>query len=264
MYQLESRKKLDEFKNRKFENHKFFAVFIDGTNVGGQSIVTALGVDIEGNKHFLGFSEGSTENYEITKELLVSFRERGLKFTDKVIFILDGSGSLKKAIKEQFGDSAVIQRCTNHKLWNLLAKLPEKHHEECKLRYRRIFSCNEYSDAKEEYLGFETWLSRISYSASNSLKEAEYDLLTIHKIRMPVEMRKTFLTTNTIESGFSGPKSLMKRVKKWNLGTDMISRWVSVNLLYQEKRFRKINGVNKINIFLADFLEQQLDKKVAA
>jgi hypothetical protein len=58
----------------------------------------------------------------------------------------------------------------------------------------------------------------------------------------------------------------MPFVKKWKLDSDMLDRWISISLLYQEKKFRKAKGINSLNIFLYKFTKNQvnIDNKKAA
>jgi len=255
----ESRKSLEYFKNRDFKDKEFFALLVDGTRIGDQVVVVAMGVDISGSKNFIGFSEGSKENFEVVKSLLDTFDEKNILFTKNIICVLDGSKALEKAIKNKFGDRVFIQRCKIHKKRNILAKLKESYHADFNIKYNRIFECNNYKDAYDELQSLIHWLEEINYSASESLKEAGEKLLTLHKINMPPEIRKSFSTTNPIESGFTGPKGNLKRVKRWRLNSDMLNRWVSICLLYQEENFNKIRGVNKLNSFLYSFLNSKFN-----
>ena len=66
---------------RRFEGKEFFALFIDGVNFGGDMVVVALGVDTQGNKHFIGISQGSTENAEIVSDLLAGIADRQIQFS---------------------------------------------------------------------------------------------------------------------------------------------------------------------------------------
>jgi putative transposase len=258
----ESRKSLNEINERKFEGKEFFALFIDGTNFGGDTVLVALGVDLQGNKHFIGILQGSSENAEIVSELLANIKERQIKFSCNVICVLDGAKALRKGVVDHFGESADIQRCLNHKVRNVEAKLDKKYHSAFNRRIHQAYSLNNYSECKTSMNDIVKWLSDISHNASESLKEGMDDLLTLHRIGMPPELRKSFYTSNPIDSAFSSTKLRTMRVKRWNKKTDMIKRWASTHLLEQEKTFRKVNAFGMIDLFLINYLS--LDKKVAA
>lgn len=262
----ESRKSMEQFKARTFEGIQFFALIMDGTYVNSQAVVTAMGVDTNGNKHFIGYSIGSSENTEVVRTLLNTFEEKKVSFTENILCVLDGSKSLERAVTDKFGEKVFIQRCKIHKLRNIYSKIPKKYYTEFKNRYNKIFTCNKFEDAKKELESVTKWLSEISYSAKESLEEAGEKLITLQKIGMPGELMRSFNTTNLIESAFSAPKCSLRRVKKWNLESDMLDRWISISLLYQEKRFRKVKGVNSLNLFIHKFTKPNFTvdlKKIA-
>jgi putative transposase len=262
-----SREYLNEFNARKFPGKIFWAIMIDGIAVGGDVIVVVLGVDTEGNKHFLGISQGSTENSVIVAECLHRLDERDIQFADRVVAVLDGSKALRKAVVERFGDRVEIHRCLIHKMRNIEAKLAKKYHAEFKEKIKRAYWLNDYNDAKAEMTLALDWLRKISSNAAESLEEGFEDLLTLHRIKMPPELRTSFYTTNLIESGFSNPRFKMNRVKKWIKSGDMIQRWAGAALFYQEKKFRKVKRYDMIDKFLKLFIknkENKIDKETAA
>ena len=198
-----------------FEGKEFFALFIDGVNFGGDMVVVALGVDKQGSKHFIGISQGSTENAEIVSDLLGSIAERKIRFSHKVICVLDGSKALRKGVIEHFGDRADIQRCLIHKIRNVEAKLDKAYHSDFKEKIHQAYSLNGYEECKASMNSIVKWLSKISHNASESLQEGLNDILTLHRISMPPELRKSFYTTNVIDSAFAHPKFKIRRVKRW-------------------------------------------------
>jgi putative transposase len=258
----ESRKSLNEMNQRKFEGKEFFALFVDGVNFGGDMVIVALGVDMQGNKHFIGISQGSTENAEIVSELLASIAERNIQFSHRVICVLDGSKALRKGVVNHFGDRADIQRCLIHKIRNVEAKLDKVYHSDFKAKIHQAYSLNGYEECKASMNSIVNWLSKISHNASESLKEGLDDILTLHRIKMLPELRKSFYTTNVIDSAFATPKFKVRRVKRWRKNNDMIKRWAGSHLLEQEKTFRKVNAFGLIEEFLKIYLA--VDKKQAA
>ena len=145
-----------------------------------------------------------------------------------VICVLDGSKALRKGILEHFGDRADIQRCLIHKIRNVEAKLDKEYHFDFKEKIHQAYSMNDYDACKLSMNNLVTWLGKISHNAAESLQDGLEDIFTLHRISesdMPPELRKTFYTTNLIESGFSSPKLRVRRVKRWRKNTDMIKRW---------------------------------------
>ncbi len=71
----------------------------------------ALGITSEGVKIPLGLWEGSTENATVATALLSDLVGRGLDPEQGMLFVIDGSKALRKAIRAVFGERATVQRC---------------------------------------------------------------------------------------------------------------------------------------------------------
>ena len=100
------------------------AMMIDGVHFAESCCVVALGFDLQGTKHPLALVEGSTENANLTTDLLVGLRDRGLDVTRPILVVLDGSSALRKAVVDVF-DHPIIARCQLHKIRNVQDKLPQ-------------------------------------------------------------------------------------------------------------------------------------------
>lgn len=259
-----SRESLNHLNSRRFPDQTFWCIVLDGIVFGGSVVIVALGVDTAGNKHFLGISEGSTENADSALSVLQSIESRDIRFTDRVLVVMDGSKALEKAAREFFGKKAEIQLCYLHKQRNVLAKLPRKYHAEFCKRYKQAFSANSYEDVASEMRSVLSWLESISYSASQSLQEGLEALLTLHRINMPPKLRTSFYTTNLIDSAFSNPRSQLNRVKRSRPQTDQVLRWVGSLLLSQEEQFRKVRSYTHIHEFLNTFLDKKIDERISA
>jgi hypothetical protein len=95
-------------------------------------------------------------------------------------------------------------------------------------------------------------------SAARSLEEGQEETLTVHRLHMPPQLRKTLACTNVIESAFAIVERVCCNVKRWH-GGDQRERWVGSGLLVAEKQFRRIQGYKQI-----PFLLRELDKLVSA
>lgn len=257
-------KKLQEFKERDLSAFTPFAILLDTIHRGGSAFIVALGVDVEGEKHPLGFWEGATENSEICGELFAEMERRGLKLTRRIIFVVDGGKGIIKAIRDRFGKKALLQRCTIHKSRNIQRHLPKKYRSEAKAWFRRAIDCVQLNDAKRELHALEKWLRRINSSAADSLMEALDDLVTLHRLRVPELLRKTLHSTNPIESMFSTVRDCEMNIKRFR-GSAMRQRWLGTVLLHCEKGFKKIKGHRDIASVLKTIDgDQREQEKMAA
>lgn len=86
-------------------------MFIDGIEFAGHAVIIALGVTIDGTKEPLGIWAGSTENTTVATALLSDLVDRGLRVEDSMLFVIDGGKAIRKALRDVFGDRAIVQRC---------------------------------------------------------------------------------------------------------------------------------------------------------
>lgn len=237
-----SRGALDDFNSRDLSKLNLVALMIDGVGFGNKTVIVTMGIDIEGKKHILGLREGSTENWELCRDLFESLISRGLRADDKYLFVIDGSKALRKAIDKVFGSSSAVQRCVRHKERNVLKYLPKERHPEFRRRWKLIHGCVDFYNAEREYNDLVLWLGGINDAALSSLEEANKETLTILKFKIPPLLKKTLLSTNPIESAFSYTQYRVDRIKNWRSSPDQVGRWAATVLLHAEEKFRTVKG----------------------
>ena len=235
---------------RRFDGMRFVAVFIDGQEYAGETMVVALGVTEQGEKRILGLRQGATENAEVVTSLLEDLRERGLDTSVATLFVLDGAKALHAAVKRVFGKRAVIQRCQVHKARNVKAHLAEKHHDQLATQLAAAYSETSYERALESLQTTAAWLRRLSPAAAASLREGMEETLTVVKLGVPELLRRTLATTNPVESALSVTVKVTGRVKRWRDG-DMRLRWCTAGLLRAEERFRRVKGHKQLPLLVA-------------
>ena len=233
---------LRELMERDLSRLDIVAVVIDGKVLGGgHTVIVALGVDAEGRKWVLGVWPGATENAEVVKALLEDLLRRGLKAEEGLLFVVDGSRALRKAIREVFGDKAVVQRCVRHKMENVLSHLPDRWRVEAERRLKAAWGMEGYEEAKEAMDGVLRWLRRLNEGAARSLEEGLEETLTLHRLGVRGELRRSLRTTNLIESCLSLGERICGRVSRWR-DVSQVMRWCGLWLLEAERRMRKVRG----------------------
>jgi transposase-like protein len=111
---------------RRFEEVELLVIYIDGQDLGGHQVVSAVGVDTEGRKHVLGLAEGATENAVVVKGLLEDLMERGVKPGRRRLFVIDGSKALRWAGAAALETEKRFRKIVGHQdLWMLKAALDE-------------------------------------------------------------------------------------------------------------------------------------------
>ena len=213
-----SREKLQGMMERRLDKTRLCALLIDATPFEGQQMVAALGIAQDGRKMILGIRQGATENATVVGELLGDLVSRGLDFSEPRLYILDGGKALTAAVKKHAGESAAIQRCQVHKRRNVLDHLTDEHKPAVAKRLHAAYALEDYAAAKQALNGLHRELMDLNPSAARSLGEGMEETLTVHRLHVPMQLRKTLASTNVIESAFSIVEQVCKNVKRWHGG----------------------------------------------
>ena len=245
-----SEKALKAFEERDLGLYDFIALVIDGKYISKDNVVIALGVTISGDKVPLGFIQSTTENSEAVSGLLKNLINRNFKFDEGILTIIDGSKGLKKAIEKTFGELTLTQRCQWHKRENVVSYLPENEQDKYRGKLQRAYSEPDYDAAKHQLLAIKDELQKINRSATLSLEEGLEETLTIHRLGLVEQLGRSLTTTNIIENLNSQLRKYLGRIKRW-MDPEMKARWVATALFEIEKKMRRINNYEKLNLLRA-------------
>jgi putative transposase len=257
-----SREKVKQLMERPLGELRLCALLIDGTPFQDRQMIVALGIGCDGRKTVLGLREGATENATVVGALLSDLLARGLDFSTPRLYVLDGSKALHTAVRRHAGESAFLQRCQVHKKRNVVDHLPEEHKADVRRKLQNAYSMADYADAKRALELLHQELMHLNPSAARSLEEGLEETLTVHKLRVPDQLRRTLACTNVIESAFSIVETVCRNVKRWRDG-DQIERWVGSGLLVAEQQFRKVIGFRQIPLLLSSLANAASSKPVA-
>jgi transposase-like protein len=236
-----TQEQLKKFLSRPIGDLKLVVVMFDGVEAGGSSVITALGVSVDGKKHILGIHEGATENSEVVKSLLDDLVERGLDTKASYLFLIDGSKALRKAIKSFFGERARIQRCTIHKTRNVLDHLSKERRPLIRTALREAFRCDSGAEGRKLLKSLASKLEDEFPGAAASLREGLDEMFTVVDLGIRGRLRRFLQTTNAIENLFSSFRHVAKNVKRWRSGS-MVLRWSATAMTYAAAKFRKVKG----------------------
>ena len=257
-----SREKVKQLMERPLSELRLCAVLIDGTPFKDRQMIAALGIGCDGTKTVLGIREGATENTGVVSALLSELVERGLDFSTPRLYVLDGGKALAAAVRKHAGEAAFIQRCQVHKKRNVVDHLPDEHKADVRRKMQNAYAMAEYADAKRALDQLHRELMDLNPSAARSLEEGMEETLTVHKLRVPDQLRRTLCCTNVIESAFSIVETVCRNVKRWRDG-DHIERWVGSGLLVAERQFRKVIGHRQIPLLLSSMATAISKKPIA-
>ena len=230
---------LQQLLERQFDKVELLIIYIDGMHFGDQCVLAAVGVDIEGRKHVLALREGATENAEAAKDLLQHLVAHGVDPARRRLFIIDGSKALRAAINAVFGADTPIQRCRNHKLRNVLGRLPRDQQAQTASLMRAAWRMNQ-KDGMAKFRQIGGWLEHDYPDAAATLLEGLEECFTINRLDIPHSLHRCLATSNIVDNPHSGVRDRTRRVCRWRPG--MPARWSAAAFLEIEKSFRKIMG----------------------
>lgn len=195
----ESAAKLQELNERRLPAEQILIVYLDGMVYGEHHVLGAVGVDRKGFKHALGLRLGSSENAVVAKDLLAELVARGLDPQVMRLFVIDGSKALRKAVKEVFGDYAVVQRCRTHKLRNVLSYLPQHLQNQVAAVIRAAYKLP-YKEGLARLKTQAAWLQKEHPQAAASLLEGLEETFTVNRLGLTATLMRCLTTTNIIEN----------------------------------------------------------------
>jgi putative transposase len=230
---------LKQLLERRFDDVELLILYIDGMHFGDQCVLAAVGVDVEGHKHVLALREGATENAQAAKDLLQHLVEHGVDPARRRLFVIDGSKALRTAINAVFGADMPVQRCRNHKLRNVLGRLPREQQAQTASLMRAAWKMNQ-KDGMAKFHQIAGWLEHDYPDAAAALLEGLEECFTINRLDIPRSLHRCLATSNIVDNPHSGVRDRTRRVCRWRPG--MSARWSAAAFLEIEKSFRKIMG----------------------
>jgi transposase-like protein len=236
-----TRARLDAFRSRSLADRRWLIVYIDGFGLADEALIGALGVDATGNKVPLSVIHGTTENKTACKTLLDDLETRGFDPGAGVLFVLDGGKAAYHAVKDKWGDVALIQRCRAHKSRNVTDLLPTDRQGPVRAALHQAWALPDPAEADKALKTLASKIEKTHPDAAASLREGLADTITINYLGVTGALAKTLATTNPIESTIDIVKVHARNVKRWQPG-DMRLRWAVAGMLCAEAQYRRVRG----------------------
>lgn len=191
-----------EWQKRPLSAWKFQYVYLDAIYVKSRfngrvssiPILAVIGVSAKGEKVLISLSAKGSESSEAWQGVVDDLAARGLKKPKLVI--VDGGQGLRAAI-ERAWPQADVQRCTVHKLRNLLSHAPKHAHDEIRDDFHAIVYAPDLGEAETAYDAMVKKWRKQGAAVAESLEEAGKELLTF--FHYPESQWKALRTTNAIE-----------------------------------------------------------------
>ena len=145
--------------------------------------------------------------------------ERGLDPEQAILFVLDGGKALRQAIKDVFGERALVHRCHRHKERNVYDLLPERDRaRDPRSDPRRVGAQGpraRRAAARATRRRARSHLARRGGLAREGMAET----LTLMRLGIDGQLAKTLCSTNPCESMIEIVRHTQRNVKRWQAAT---------------------------------------------
>jgi transposase-like protein len=195
----------ESWNKRDLSQEDMVRLILDGTVVKVRldkkatsiSLLVVLGVRRDGQKVLLAVKNMGGESEAAWRGVLDDLTKRGLKRPE--LAIVDGAPGLEKALLALWPDLP-LQRCTVHKLRNLVAHAPKRLAEEIAADYADMIYADHPQVVEKRRKAFvRKWREKCE-AVARSLEEASDQLFTF--TRLPIEQWKSARTTDALDKRF--------------------------------------------------------------
>ena len=237
-----SQERMEAWLKSDLSKLDLLVIQIDGLHVAEDIVlIGAIGIDGHGEKHILGLIEGATENAAATQALLNNLVERGLDPAVPRLFILDGAKALTKAVRATFGRHTPIQRCQVHKARNIAERCPKKYVASVRTTLRKAWEMDDALQAERLIKDLAKRMEREAPGVSGSMLEGLDEILTVNRLRLPPELRRSLACTNAIENMQGTIRRVTRNVKRWR-DASMALRWAAAGMMEAKAGFRRLKA----------------------
>ena len=232
----------EEWSQRRLEGREVVYVWADGIYVKAglerdkAALLVVLGAMRDGTKEVLALRAGYRESVESWSEVLRDLKARGIEAPR--LLMADGNAAIWGAVRQVWPEAGE-QRCWNHKMRNVLDRLPQREQSEAKDLLRAVVyapSRAEAVKAREVFARrYRPW-----YPKAVDVLEDDWERMVAF-YDFPEDHSKHLRTTNVVESPFAALRlrtTAAKRFKRVESATALIWKL----LLVAEKRFRRLDA----------------------
>ena len=145
--------------------------------------------------------------------MLDNLIERGLDPERPRLYIVDGAKALSKAIRRTFGRAA-LQRCQVHKGRNITDRLDESLHAGVRKVLRQAWQQDDAAKAERLLRNLARRLEHDAPGVSGSILEGLDEILTVIRLGLPPQLRRSLACTNAIENAIGTVRTVQRNVTR--------------------------------------------------
>jgi len=236
----------EAWNRRSLKGREVVYVWVDGIYVKAglerekAALLVVIGAMSDGTKEVLALTSGYRESTESWAAVFRDLMARGLN--EPRLLVADGNAGIWAAAA-QIWPGTEEQRCWNHKIRNVLDRLPKKEQGEAKELLRAIAYAPSLVEALRAREAFNQRYGSWYPKAVETLEDDWDRMVTFYGF--PESHWKHLRTTNIVESPFASVRlrtSAAKRFKRVENATALIWKLLAV----AEKQFRKLDAPHQL------------------
>jgi transposase-like protein len=237
----------EEWKKRPLDRLEVVYIWVDGIYVKAglekekAALLVIVGALSDGRKVILALEPGYRESTESWAGVLRDLKQRGMNCPQMATG--DGNLGFWGALASVY-PGALEQRCWNHKIVNVMDKLPRKAQPQARRQLTDIAYAESRPEAEEKRGVFLGWCRKEGYRSAGETLIRDWDrMVTFYQF--PREHWKHLRTTNIVESPFAALRlrtDAAKRFRKAENATAVIWKM----LMLAEQKFRRLDAPEKL------------------
>lgn len=237
----ELRDRYRAFRERSLATIDLLVLFLDAiylpTRPSGpkEGVLVAWGYDSSGTRVLLDVCLGQRERYEDWMDMGRGLARRGL--AAPLLWVTDGAPGAIRAGEELWPDAG-RQRCSVHKLRNVLAKLPKDEAVQKRVRDAYWEALNEATSAEDAEHRLRTLVTDLatSYPSAAACLADDLPALTVH-LRYPLHLRRRLRSTNLLERSLEEVRRRTKVIGRFPGETSCLTMsWAVLDLFISASR----------------------------
>lgn len=209
------------------------------------ALLVAVAGFVDGHKEIVALRAGFRESTDSWADLLRDLKARGMN--TPAVIIGDGHLGIWGALREVC-PSSLEQRCWNHKVLNVLDKLPRKVHPKARVKLRAMMYAESRADCETRRDAFVLWCQAHQWQRAAETLKRDWDrLVTFYQLPRAhwVHLR----TSNIVESPFAAVRlrtDAAKRFKRVDNATAAIWKMLMVG----QSRFQPLRNPELLPLVL--------------
>ena len=242
----------ERWQRRDLSARRYVYIWADGIYLQARMeddaacMLVIVGATPEGRKELVGFQVGVRESAQSWRELLVDLKARGLSVAPQIA-VGDGAMGFWKALDEIFPTTR-HQRCWQHKLVNVLNKVPNSMQPNMKADLREVRDAPDRASAENAIAIFAEKYAVKYPKAVECLTRDRETLLAFFDF--PAEHWDHLRTANPIESVFATVRHRTVRTKG-ALSQRTARLMVFKLIIAASKTWRRLKGENRLPMVIA-------------